>query len=398
MTKSKIQKIAFFDCPSGIAGNMIIGALLDAGLDKDYLKKELLKIRNPKSEIRNKYKIIISNTKRGNISGTYFKVKLRGKDQHRPLQDILKIINKSNLSKDVKQLSSRIFQRLAKAEAKVHKLPINKIHFHEVGAVDAIIDIVGTCIGLKKLGIEAVYSSPLPHGKGMIKHEHGMLPNPAPAAAELLINVPTYGTNIKGELVTPTGAAIIGTLAKGFGDIPRMEVKDIGYGAGTLNLPIPNLLRLFIGDAHLPSEKDTILQIETNIDDMHPKHYHKVIAGLMKAGALDAYTIPVLIKKHRQGVNLVVLCTPQNRHQIITRIFDLTTTLGVRVYLVPREKLSRKFVKVKTKFGKARVKLGLLGKELKTIAPEYEDYKRIARKHHIPIQKAYREVKSRLCS
>ena len=380
------MKIAFFDCPSGIAGNMILGALIDAGLPIEYLKKELKKLRITGYALR------ITKSKKHGIQGTHVEVKTKGKEKPRRLNEILTIIKKSKLSKNVKNLSSIIFQRLAEAESKVHGEPAGYVHLHEVGAIDAMLDIIGTAIGIEKLGIQKIYCSPLPHGKGMIKHAHGVVPNPAPATAELLKNMPTYGTNIKGELVTPTGAAIIGTLAKGFGDIPRMEVKDIGYGAGTLNLPVPNLLRLFVGEAQLPSEKDAILQIETNIDDMHPKHYHKVIAGLMKAGALDAYTIPVTIKKHREGVNLVVLCTPDNRHQIVTRIFDLTTTFGLRVYLVPREKLSRKFIKVKTKFEKARIKLGLLGKELKTNAPEYEDYKRISKKHHIPLRHAHDKI------
>lgn len=386
------MKIAYFDCSSGIAGNMILGALLDAGLPKGCLLKELFKIRKSKSEILNKFEIKIFKTKKGGIAGTHFNVKLRGKSRQRSLQDILKIINKSKLSRQTRSLSSKIFRRLAAAEAKVHGIPVDQVHFHEVGAIDAIIDIVGSVVGLEKLGIEAVYCSPLPHGKGRIKHKHGILPNPAPATAELLKGVPTYGTDINGELVTPTGAAIISTLAQGFEDIPRMEIASVGYGAGSIKLPIPNLLRIFIGEAQIPAQKDAVLQIETNIDDMGPKTYDKIIAKLMKAGALDAFMAPVMMKKQRKGVKLTVLCSPERREEIITSIFDLTTTLGVRTYLVPREKLDRKFIKAKTRYGKARIKLGLLGKKLMTIAPEYEDYKRIARKHHIPIQKAYKKV------
>lgn len=380
------MKIAYFDCSSGIAGNMILGALIDGGLDPNFLKKELSKLGIGNWELG------IGKTKRHNIQGTQLEVKIKGKEKPRRLKEILSIIKKSKLSRNVKTLSSKVFKRLAEAEARVHGEKVGRVHLHEVGAIDAMVDIIGAAIGLEKLGIQELYCSPLPHGKGMIRHKHGTLPNPAPATAELLKGIPTYGTDIKGELVTPTGAAIIATLAKDFGDIPRMKVENIGYGAGSLSLSIPNHLRIFIGEVELQSERDAILQIETNIDDMDPKHFDKVIAGLMKAGALDAYMIPVMIKKQRQGVNLVVLCTPENRNQIITRIFTLTTTFGVRVFLVPREKLSRKFVKVKTKFGKAKIKLGLLGKELKTVAPEYEDYKRIARKHHIPVQKAYKEI------
>jgi len=386
------MKIAYFDCPSGISGNMVLGALLDAGLDKDYLKKEIQKLQNPNIKIQNNYQLQISKTKKNGIQGTHLAVKVKGKEKPRTLKDILSIIKKSRLSKNVKTLSSRIFKRLAGAEARVHGEPVGRVHLHEVGAIDAMVDIVGTVIGLTKLGIQKVYCSPLPHGKGSIKHRHGILPNPAPATAELLKGVPTYGTAIKAELVTPTGAAIITAIAEEFGDIPRMKVNDIGQGAGTSDLSVPNLLRIFIGEADIPSRKDAVLEIETNIDDMDPKRFSKIIQQLLRAGALDAFITPVMMKKRRQGAELTVLCSPEKREIIITSIFDLTTTLGVRVFLVPREKLSRKFVKVKTRYGKARVKFGLLDRELKTIAPEYEDYKRIAKKHHIPIQKAYKEV------
>lgn len=383
------MKTAYFDCSSGIAGNMVLGALIDAGLDQSYLIRELRKLRIPHPAFR------IKKVKRGSLHGTHLEVKTKPEHHHRHLKDILKIINKSKLSKDVKQLSSRIFKRLAEAEAKVHGEPIGHVHFHEVGAVDAIIDIVGTSIGLEKLGIQKVYSSPIPTGKGKIKCAHGTLPIPAPATVELLKKrkVPIYSGEVNGELVTPTGAAIITTIAEGFGDMPRLKLEAMGSGAGSRIYPtLPNLLRIYIGESFIPSERDTIVQIEANIDDMDPKSYNKVISGLMKSGALDAYTIPVLMKKQRQGVQLVVLCTPENRHPIVTRIFDLTTTFGVRVYLVPREKLSRKFKTVKTRYGKASVKVGLLGQEIKTVAPEFEDYKRMAKKHRIPITKAYYDI------
>ncbi len=383
------MKAAYFDCPSGISGNMLLGAVIDAGLDIDYLRRELLKL-----EIGN-WELEIGKTKRQGIRGTHVEVKIKGKEKPRRLKEIISIIRQSKLSKNVKELSSRIFTRLAEAEAKVHGEPVGQVHLHEVGAIDAMVDIVGAVIGLEKLGVQKVYCSPLPHGKGLIKHKHGTLPNPAPATAELLKDVPTCVTDIKGELVTPTGAAIITAIAEEFGDIPRIKVKDIGLGAGTADLSVPNLLRIFIGEAEIPSQRDAVLEIETNIDDMDPKRIPKVIDKLMEAGALDAYANPLIMKKRRQGVRLTALCSPEKRKEIITSIFDLTTTLGVRVFLVPREKLSRKFVKVKTRYGKAKIKLGLLGRELKTIAPEYEDYKRIAKKHHIPIQKAYREI---LCS
>jgi len=383
------MKTAYFDCSSGIAGNMVLGALIDAGVDPKYIINKIhsLGIRH--------YSLGIKRVKRGLLSGTLFDVKLKKKDKPRNLNDILAIIKKSKLSKEVKKLSSRIFKRLAEAESKVHRIPINKVHFHEVGAVDAIIDIVGTCIGLEKLGIEKVYCSAIAHGSGTIKHAHGILPIPAPATAELLKGVPVFSANVKGELVTPTGAAIITTIASGYVDSPKVELESTGFGAGSRIYPsLINMVRVFIGESEIQSEKDAVLQIEANIDDMDPKLYDKAIAKLMKAGALDAYVSPIRMKKQRKAVKLIVLCTPELRHQVLDQIFTHTTTFGVRIFMVPREKLSRKFRKVKIKRGKARVKIGLLGTEVKTIAPEYEDYKRIARKHSIPITKVYKALQN----
>ena len=379
------MKIAYFDAPTGLAGNLILGALLDAGVDIAYLKKELLKLQNPRFKIQNKFQLIRSKK--------HFAVRVKKETLRRDLPTILGIIRQSKLSDQVKLLSSRIFHRLAEAEAKVHGTTINKVHFHEVGAVDAIIDIVGTAICLEKLGIEKVYCSPLPFGKGTIKHAHGLLPNPAPATVELLKGIPTYGTNLKGELVTPTGAAIISTICKDFSVMPRLRLDAMGCAAGSKDLGIPNILRVFIGEAELPTEKDSILQIETNIDDMDPKAYSKVIAKLMKAGALDAYITPILMKKGRQAVTLTILCGPKDKDRILEKLFSLTTTFGARVYLTGREKLKRKFQTVRTKYGKARIKLGSLGKELKTIAPEYDDYIQLAKKHHIPASLAYSMIK-----
>ncbi|MBI5400382.1 nickel pincer cofactor biosynthesis protein LarC [Candidatus Saganbacteria bacterium] len=387
------MKIAYFDCSAGMAGNMMLGALLDAGLDQTYLQKELLKLQTSNIQLQNKYQIIINKCQRNAINGTYFDVKIEHEHHHRGLKDILKIINRSKLSKQVKKLSARIFRRLAAAESKMHDVPINQIHFHEVGAVDAIIDIVGTCIGLEKLGIEKVYCSPIPFGKGTIKHAHGILPNPAPATAELLMGVPIYQENVTGELVTPTGAAIITTIAEDFINLPRLELERCGYGAGSNHYTgLTGFLALYIGEAKLPAKRDTVLQIEANIDDTNPKLYDQIIASLMKAGALDVAIISIIMKKKRAGISLVVICRPQDREQIIAKIFELTTTFGVKTFIVPRETLNRHLKTVKTKYGKARVKIGTLGQKVVTIAPEYEDYKRLAEKHNIPIKRSYKDV------
>lgn len=388
------MKIAYFDCSSGIAGNMILGALIDAGVSPSYLIKNLHKLQTPNSKLQTIFKLQIAKNKRNGLLSTSVRVQFRKEHHRRNLPEILSIINHSQLSRRVKKLSSKIFIRLAEAEAKVHGSSINKVHFHEVGAVDAIIDIVGSCLAFEALGIEKIFSSPLPIGKGTIKHAHGILPLPAPTTAELLKGIPTYGVNVKGELVTPTGAAIITTLAKGFMDIPKMKIEAIGTGSGSLTLPnLPNLLRVFIGAADLPTQKDAVLQIETNIDDMAPKQFDKVITNLMKSRALDAYITPCCMKKGRAAVILTVLCQPKEREPILKNIFKSTTSLGVRVYLTSREKLSRRLINLKTRYGKAKVKLGSLGGEILTVAPEYDDYNYLARKHRIPLQKAYREVK-----
>lgn len=350
------MRIAYFDAPSGLSGNMIIGSLLDAGLDGAYLKSQLKAIRITHYALR------ITKTKKHHLAGTYFSVKVAEHDRHRSLKDILSIINKSRLSKTVKAKSAKIFNRLAEAEAKVHGTTVNQVHFHEVGAVDAIIDIVGACIGIEKLGIEKIYCSPLPNGKGQIVHAHGLLPNPAPAAAELLKGVPVYSAGIKGELVTPTGAAVITSLADSFGDPPRLKVSAIGYGAGSIDLPIPNLLRVFIGEAKLPAEHDAILEIKANIDDMDPKLYDKAIAKLMRAGALDASVQPIRMKKERKAVVLEVLCRPEDRDKMIEAVFTETTTIGARVYLASREKLTRVI--------RGGRKVSSLGTAIKRIKPE----------------------------
>ncbi|MFA6431361.1 MAG: nickel pincer cofactor biosynthesis protein LarC [Candidatus Margulisiibacteriota bacterium] len=380
------MKVAYFECPSGISGNMILGALLYAGLDKIFLIKELRKLKV------SSYKLQVTKQKKYGINTTHVEVITHEQHPHRGLKDILSIINKSKLDRTVKQMSITIFRRLAAAEAKVHGVPINKIHFHEVGAVDAIIDIVGTSIGVRSLEIGDIYCSPLPHGVGNIRHAHGVLPNPAPATAELLKKFPTYGTKIKGELVTPTGAAIITTLAKASEIPPKMKVESIGYGAGSREFSIPNYARLFIGEALIPTENDAILQIETNIDDMKPSLYSKAIKNILSAGALDTYIIPIQMKKERTGVQLIALCAPENKDAVLNAIFTYTTTLGVRIHLAVREKLQRKFVNIKTKYGKAKVKVGLLGKKVKVVSPEYENYRSLAKKHHIPISKAYKAI------
>ena len=387
MKKMETNQIAYFDCPSGISGNMVLGALIDAGLSIKYLKKELAKLK------LSGYMIKTSKAKKGSLVGTHLEVILKKKEKPRNLKEILSIINKSKLSKNIKWKSKLIFTRLAKAEAKVHGEKIEKVHFHDIGAIDTIIDVVGTLIGLEKLGIQEIHSSPLHVGKGTIKYIHGTLPIPTPATAELLKGVPIYSRATKGELVTPTGAAIISTLSKGFESLPKLKVSSIGYGAGTRNLKNPNLLRIMIGEADSLYEEDSILQIETNIDDMDPKLYDKAIKNIMAAGALDAYMTPIRMKKKRHAVTLTVLADLESKNKVLKAIFNETTTLGVRIFTVKREKLVREIRKIRTKRGQIRVKIGKEGTRIKTIAPEYEDLKRIAKKYKVPVERIYSDLK-----
>ncbi|MBI5700351.1 nickel pincer cofactor biosynthesis protein LarC [Candidatus Saganbacteria bacterium] len=384
------MKTAYFDCASGISGNMILGSLVNAGVPIEHLKKELAKLRITH------YSLLVTRKTNNRINATHIEVKTIKEKNHRSLKDINKIIDNSHLSKKIKVLSKKIFYNLAKAEAKVHKCGINEIHFHEVGAIDAIIDIVGSVTCLAFLGIEEVFCSPINVGSGTTKCAHGTIPIPGPATVELLKGIPIYDSGIKKELATPTGAAIIATLAKSFGPLPRIEVEKTGFGAGGYDLKVqPNFLRVIIGEKELETKKDMVLMIETNIDDIAPKLFDNTITSLLKAGAYDAYFEDIRMKKERAAVKLTVLCPIELEDIILKTIFETTTSFGVRTFLVQREKLGRHFKQINTKYGKAAVKIGTLGKKIMTIAPEYEDYKKLANKHHIPIKKAYREVMRR---
>lgn len=382
------MRIAYFDCSSGISGNMIIGALIDAGFDPAYLKKELRKLQITSIKSQTIPKLQIKKTKKHNIASIYFNVETKASHQHRNFSDIKKIINKSKLRPTIKKNSLKIFNALAEAESKVHGIPIDKVHFHEIGAVDTIIDVVGTLVGLEYFGIKEIYGSPINVGSGKVKTAHGMLPIPAPATAELLKNVPVYDSGIKRELTTPTGAAIIKTLAKSFGPLPRIRVLDIGSGAGSYDLKEqPNLLRLIIGEKEIQSERDAILQMEANIDDMNPKLYDRAITAIMKAGALDAYLLPIRMKKQRDAVQMIVLCELKDKDRIIDTIFTETTTFGIRIFIVEREKLAKSTVR--TKYG--RVKIGKLNGKTKTMAIEPDDYLRL--KNKPPISRIFKGLR-----
>ena len=395
------MKIAYFDCFAGASGDMILGSLLDAGLDFEKLKSELAKLKLKEYDLQ-----IKKSVKKG-ISGTKFDVQVHHHGQnhehdkkpenshhsHRTLKDINALIEKSGLPDHIKVTSKLIFLRLAEAEGKIHNKKPKDIHFHEVGAVDSIIDIVGAVIGLDLMGIEEVRASRIHVGTGTLECSHGTLPVPAPATLELLKNIPIRSSDIDGELVTPTGAAILGTLSVNFGAMPPMIIEKTGYGIGSRDLPIANVLRLVIGESHSESEEDQVQLIETNIDDMNPQFYEHIMEVLFSKGAKDVFLTPIIMKKNRPGVILSVLATPELIEKMIDIIFRETTTLGVRISEIQKRTILKREIKtIQTRWGEARVKIRTTGRK-KSASPEYDDCKRIAQDRNIPIQTVYEEIR-----
>src|SRR5690242_18745367 len=338
------MKLAYFDCFSGISGDMTLGALVDAGCPVEHLRSELRALQVPGWEIS------AEKVWKNGMAATYVKVKTEDQQKHRSLSTILEILKNSHLAVPVRERAAAIFAKLGEAEARVHDVPLEKIHFHEVGAIDAIVDIVGSCIGFHFLGIERFACSALNVGGGTAKMAHGVLPVPAPATAKLLQGKPTYSNGVQRELVTPTGAAIVATFCEAFGPQPEMSVSAIGYGAGTADLEgQPNVMRLMIGEAadkaaySGTAEKsaqagvpvlvdEEIAVIEANLDDMNPQIYGYFLEKALAAGALDVYTTPVQMKKNRPGTLLTVLCKPQDTNALMSLIFAETTTFGARCY------------------------------------------------------------------
>jgi uncharacterized protein (TIGR00299 family) protein len=322
------------------------------------------------------YEVNFEKVDRSGISATRAHVRTEVEQAHRHLGDILKIIYESGLSDHIKDRAARIFSRLAESEASVHNLPVERIHFHEVGALDAIIDVVGACIGFSLLGVERFVSSPLHVGSGIVEMAHGRFPVPPPAVAELLKNAPIYATDIKGELLTPTGAAIISTVVEGqYGPLPKMTIKDTGYGAGTREYEnFPNVLRLMLGDEEAAdaSMDERLLMIESNIDDMSPQLFGYVMERALACGALDCYFTSVQMKKNRPGVLIQILCRPGDRDAMCELLFTETTTLGVRSYEVERRAMQRETARVETPYGPIDVKVARLGTRVIKEMPEYE--------------------------
>lgn len=383
------MKSLHFDCFAGASGNMILGALIALGVDRDALTAELSKLGLPE------FSLEVETVDRSGISSTHVNVVIPDEKAHRHLHHIVEIIQNSTLSDSIKQRSIAIFTKLAEAEAKVHGTDIQKVHFHEVGALDAIIDIVGSCIGFDMLGIERFTASKLHVGSGFVDMAHGKFPVPPPAVAEIVSNIPIYSTEIEGELLTPTGAAIIATVCSEFGKLPEMKVEKTGYGAGTREYKgFPNVLRLMIGESTVQDtrEIEILTLIETNIDDASPQVLGHVMDRAFAVGALDCWFTPIMMKKNRPATMLSVLCEQEIVDEIRELLYTETPTLGLRITETSRESLSREIVKVKTKYGDITVKTATLNGNIVNVKPEYDDVRRLAIEHGVPFEMVSHEA------
>jgi len=387
-------KIAFFDCFSGISGDMCLGAIVDAGIPLKELEKELQKISVTG------YRLSMKKVDRGHLKACKVAVEVKAGlevQDRRTWMDVRKIIQASALPQDIKQKGLSVFKTIFEAEAKVHGGTFQTVHLHELGAIDCMIDVFGTIIGLNLLGVKRILSSPVNLGSGFVKTKTGMLPVPAPATAEILKNVPVYSHYVHTELTTPTGAALIKGLSSGQGDMPVMDVEKIGIGAGNRDIVHwPNVLRIFIGTSDSPDKTATpdekVIVIETNIDDMNPQVFEHVIAMLYKAGALDVYLTQVIMKKGRPGVKLTALCDESRKEALMKIILRETSSIGLRYYETRRSVMQREIKTVNTKFGTVRVKVARLGGKIIKAAPEYEDCRKIARQNNIPLIEVMKNI------
>jgi pyridinium-3,5-bisthiocarboxylic acid mononucleotide nickel chelatase len=392
-------KIAYFDCFSGISGDMCLGAIVDAGVPLKALQKELKKV--PVTG----YRLSMKKAERGHLKACKVTVMLKPGIEvqtGKTWKDIRKIIQASALPQDIKQKGLSVFKTIFEAEAKVHGGNFQTIHLHELSAVDCMIDVFGTIIGLDLLGVKRIFSSPVNLGSGFVTTETGILPVPAPATAEILKNIPVYSHHVHAELTTPTGAAIIKELSSGHGDIPFMDIAKVGVGAGDTDFRHwPNVLRIFIGTSlspipvrdktRIPDEK--VIVIETNIDDMNPQVFEHVIDMLYKAGSLDVYLTQVIMKKGRPGVKLTTLCNEGRKEALMKIILRETSSIGLRYYETRRRVMQREIKTVETKFGKIRVKVSKMGTEIIKAAPEYKDCRKIARQFNIPLIEVMKNIR-----
>jgi pyridinium-3,5-bisthiocarboxylic acid mononucleotide nickel chelatase len=390
-------RLAYFDCIAGISGDMALGALVDAGADAERMRAVLTALPLEPFEFE------LQEVETGGLRALRATVHPLAGGVIRTYASIRALLDTAELDPGVRNTAQRIFRRLAEAEATVHRREVETVTFHEVGAVDSIVDIVGVSLALEDLGVERVFASAVPTGMGMVRTEHGLLPVPAPAVTELLRGVPVYSGGATAELTTPTGAAILASVAEGFGEMPHMRIEATGYGAGTHELAFPNVLRVLIGEeapAVARGRRDEPggrggpgdLVLETNVDDLNPELYGFVLERLLEAGAQDAWLTPIVMKKGRAAVTISVLCSTERERALRQVLFRETGTLGVRTSRVEKHALDREVVQVETPHGTVGVKVGYLEGRAVTLAPEYEDCARVAREAGVPAREVYREA------
>ncbi len=395
---SYAPRTLYLDCFSGISGDMFIGALLDTGLLKLYQLEDYLSTLEVGG-----YRLETETVQRQAIAGTRFKVVVEENSTFRNLNDIEKILSKSKLPEEVKEKSLAMFTKLAQVESRVHDVPLEKVHFHEIGALDSLIDITSSILSIHLLGVEEVVCSPLPVGRGFIDIEHGKIPLPAPATAALLAGAgtPVYGVDIQGELVTPTGAALVTSLAGRYGQMPSFNLEAVGYGSGSKEYGIPNFLRVFVGSDALnqntgPGQQESVEIIEANIDDLNPEISGYLMDKLLQKGAMDVYFTPIYMKKNRPAIKITVLSSAENKDDLMDLLFQETSTFGCRIVEGQKIVLPRRVEEVSTRWGSVRVKV--VGsedgnqKDIGHYSPEYEDCLAIAYREGIPLKEVYREV------
>jgi len=377
------MKIAYFDCFAGAAGDMIVAAMLSAGLDAEFLKDQLATLGIKNLDIK------LTETKRAGLKAISFEPIIPEQNCNRNLEQIADIISQSGISEQAQKTAIAIFEKIAGAEAAAHNKAVNDIHFHEVGALDSIVDIVSACIGIQALCAEKIYCSALSLGGGTVKCAHGLMPVPAPATAELLKGVPVSGGPAEAELLTPTAAAILATIVDEFGPLPSMKIETVGYGAGSMQFEdFPNVLRLILGQATPESSAnaDAVCLLETNIDDASAEVVGFVTENLFKSGALDVFTTPIYMKQNRPAVQISIICKIEDTPFLEQVLFAQGLTFGIRKQFLQRSKLTRDFVSVQTEFGEIKIKIGSLNGKIVNVKPEFSDCLLSAKKHSVPVK------------
>ena len=382
------MKALYFDLIGGASGDMILGALIDAGVPVKKLK-ELLDGLN-----LTEFDLVTQTVNKNGFSATKVDVIVAEGPPERHLKEINEIIQKSSIPPAIQNQAIEIFTRIAETEAEIHNMPVEEVHLHELGGTDTIVDITGTLLALDQLEISKIFASPVPLGKGFIQGAHGQIPLPAPATIALLEGIPVYGREINSELVTPTGAALLAHLVDEFGPAPPMVLDKVGYGAGGRDLPIPNLLRVLIGEIRSPESAtlENLAVLETNLDNLNPEVYPYIIESLFSAGALDVTLTAIHMKKNRPGTQIQVLCQIKDIDSLRAILFQETTTLGIKQSIVNRYALPRVIQEIKTPYGIVRVKIAVTESGYKKISPEYEDCRELAKKHNLPILQIYQET------